>query len=176
MKKLLLAVILLALAVAAFVILRGDPTYADATDQFTAEELTSDGLVQVTVTASAKPYLVVYSTYANCPPGARFSPLLSEFYRTADRSKFQLIIKSYDDTEEQMIGDLKKYGFGCPVIPYTMTEKWTLPPTEVGVPNLVIIDTKTRRVVDERYHKGIFGLKNVGPEVPLETLRRIASR
>jgi len=31
-------------------------------------------------------------------------------------------------------------------------------------------------VVDERYHKGIFGLKNVGPEVPLETLRRIASR
>lgn len=176
-KKLVLTVVLLALvAVCVFLVLGDDSNYSDATDQFKAERLTANGLEQVTITASEKPYLVVYHTASWCPPSERFSPLLAEFYRTADRSKFQLIIKSYDNTEEQMTGELRRYGMDCPVIPYGTAVEWAIPPSEIGLPNLVIIDTRTRKVVDQRYYRGLFGLKNVGPDVPLETLRKIAGR
>lgn len=177
MRKMAVAVVLLALVGAgAYLALRPAPEYSDATDQFKAVRLSADGLEPVTVTASDRPYLAVYHTALWCGPSERFSQALADFYRTADKSRFQLVVKSYDRSDEELIEHMKKYGMDCPFIPFTVTDEWGIPPDEIGIPNLVIINTATRRVVDQRYHKGLFGLKNVGPDVPLETLKRLAGQ
>jgi thiol-disulfide isomerase/thioredoxin len=173
--KIFAAVLLVALVGwVAFLAFRRDPDYSDAPDTFDAVRLTEDELVPVTITASDKPYLVIYHTASWCQPSEQFSPVLADFYKSADKSKFQLVIKNYDFTEDQMIKELKRYGMNCAVISYMAPLDWGTPPTEIGIPNLVIVDTRTRKVIDQRYHQGLFGLRNVGPEVPLETLRKIA--
>jgi thiol-disulfide isomerase/thioredoxin len=175
--KILAAVLVVALiGVGVFLAFRQDPDYSDAPDKFDAVRLTEDGLVPVTVTASDKPYLVIYHTASWCQPSERFSPMLADFCKSADKSKFQLVIKNYDFTEDQMIKELKKYDMNCAVIPFMAPLDWGTPPTEIGIPNLVIVDTKTRKVIDQRYHQGLFGLRNVGPDVPLETLRKIVGK
>ena len=117
------------------------------------------------------PYLAVYHGAGWCGPCQRFSPTLAEFYRSADRTqmKFQLVMVDYDHSDDEMLAYMRQHEMGFPAVRVGSAGRWGKS-TGNGIPNLMIIDTATGKVVSSSFSGDTY----VGPGVPLEALKRIA--
>jgi thiol-disulfide isomerase/thioredoxin len=117
------------------------------------------------------PYLAVYHGAAWCGPCQRFSPTLAEFYRSTDRSKmkFQLVMVDYDRSDEEMLAYMRQHEMSFPAVRSGSAGSWGQA-TGNGIPNLMIVETATGKVIASSFNGDTF----VGPEVPLEALKRIA--
>lgn len=135
-------------------------------DEITAVSLHGQKATQGVFHPRDKPYLALYHGASWCPPCQAFSPTLAQFYHDADKSKFQLIMVNYDRSQEDMIDYMKEHVMEFPAIREGDAGKWAAA-TGDGIPNLIIIDTATGKVLDSSYS----GSDYKGPNAPLDTLR-----
>ena len=117
------------------------------------------------------PYLAVYHGAGWCPPCQQFSPRLAEFYHSmgSTQSKFQLLMVNYDRSDADMLAYMRQHKMEFPAVRRGAAGAWGAS-TGSGIPNLMIIDTATGKVVSSSFD----GDRYVGPQVPLEFLRKIA--
>ena len=119
------------------------------------------------------PYLAVYHGAGWCPPCQQFSPRLAEFYRDADKTKhrFQLFMVNYDRSDADMIAYMRRHRMEFPAVRRENAGGWGAA-TGDGIPNLIIIDTATGKVVTSSFD----GSTYVGCDGPLAALRRIVAQ
>jgi thiol-disulfide isomerase/thioredoxin len=119
------------------------------------------------------PYVAVYHGASWCGPCQAFSPRLSEFYRDADKTKdrFQLFMVNYDRSDEDMVAYMRQHRMEFPAISRGEAGAWGAS-TGRGIPNLIIIDTSTGKVVSSSFD----GSTYVGCDVPLKALRTIIAQ
>jgi thiol-disulfide isomerase/thioredoxin len=119
------------------------------------------------------PYLAVYHGAGWCQPCQRFSPVLAEFYHDADktRGRFQLVMVDYDQSRDDMIGYMREHRMEFPALRRGEAGAWG-ESTGSGIPNLIIIDTVTGKVVSSSFD----GATYVGCEQPLSVLRTIVAQ
>jgi thiol-disulfide isomerase/thioredoxin len=171
MKKFLITVVVFFGALQAFRECRPGPRFNNAAGALQVERLGSDGtVVREEFQPRLAPYLAVYHGASWCPPCQRFSPELAKFYHDSDKTKhlFQLIMANYDETHADMIAYMRQHRMEFPAISQKDAGAWGAA-TGPGIPNLVIIDTATGKVVSSSYDGSIYQ----GCEVPLAVLKAI---
>jgi thiol-disulfide isomerase/thioredoxin len=174
MKKLLLLVIIAFGAVAAFREFRPKPKFNGAADTLQVKRLAADGAVaSEDFQPRLAPYLAVYHGAGWCPPCQQFSPRLAEFYHAADKSRnrFQLVMVNYDRSDSDMIGYMRQHKMEFPAVRRADAGAWGAA-TGSGIPNLIIIDTATGRVVTSSFD----GSTYVGCDKPLGVLLKIVAQ
>jgi len=119
------------------------------------------------------PYLAVYHGAGWCPPCQHFSPGLAEFYHDADKTKhrFQLVMVNYDQSDEDMVAYMRQHRMEFPAVRRNEAGGWGKA-TGDGIPNLIIIDTATGKVVTSSFD----GSTYVGCDKPLSVLRTIIAQ
>lgn len=119
------------------------------------------------------PYLALYHGAGWCPPCQRFSPGLSQFYHSADKTgrTFQLVMVSYDESEADMVAYMREHKMEFPSVMRKEAGAWGAA-TGSGIPNLIIVDTATGSVVTSSFD----GSSYQGCEKPLNVLRTIIAQ
>jgi thiol-disulfide isomerase/thioredoxin len=174
MKKFLITMVVLFGALQAFRECRPRARFNTAADTLRVERLGSDGaVVREEFQPRLAPYLAVYHGASWCPPCQRFSPELAEFYHNSDKTKhrFQLVMVNYDESEADMIAYMRQHRMEFPAVGRNDAGAWGVS-TGDGIPNLVIIDTATGKVVTSSYD----GSTYQGCEAPLSVLRAIIAQ
>jgi thiol-disulfide isomerase/thioredoxin len=172
MKNLLTALLVLCVVLLAFRLVGRTANFVNAPRELAVTRIGPDGAaVQEKLRPLNAPYLAVYHGAGWCPPCQRFSPELAEFYHSADKAalKFQLVMVDYDHSEEEMLAYMRQHRMEFPAVIRGSAGPWGRS-TGNGIPNLMIIDTATGKVLSSSYDGGTY----VGPGVPLEALRKIA--
>jgi thiol-disulfide isomerase/thioredoxin len=173
-KRFLIVVILLFGAFAAVRQFRPAARFNKAEDSLSVKRLGADGaLVREDFQPRLAPYLAVYHGASWCPPCQAFSPRLSEFYHAADKSKarFQLLMVNYDRSDADMIAYMRQHKMEFPAVGRGEAGGWAAS-TGSGIPNLIIIDTATSKVVSSSFN----GSEYQGCDVPLGVLRTIIAQ
>jgi thiol-disulfide isomerase/thioredoxin len=150
------------------------PRFGAAEDTLHVERLGGDGtVIHEDLQPRLAPYLAVYHGAGWCPPCQQFSPRLAEFYRAADktRHRFQLVMVNYDNSEEDMVAYMRQHSMEFPAVRRGDAGLWGTA-TGSGIPNLIIIDTMTGKVVASSFD----GSTYQGCEVPLNVLRNIVAQ
>lgn len=174
MKKLILGI---CIVFGVFTILREmrpAPKFRTAVDTLRVERLGGDGnVIREEFQPRLAPYLAVYHGAGWCQPCQRFSPRLAEFYRDADKTKlrFQLMMVNYDQSDEDMIAYMRQHRMEFPSVRRSAAGAWGAA-TGSGIPNLIIIDTATGKVVTSSFD----GSTYVGCDVPLKVLETIVAQ
>ena len=138
------------------------------------QRLAGDGsLVREEFRPRLAPYLAIYHGAGWCPPCQRFSPRLAQFYHDADkaRRRFQLVMVDYDPSDADMAAYMRQHAMEFPAVRRAGAGAWGAA-TGRGIPNLVIVDTGTGRVVASSYE----GSAYVGCDKPLGVLRAIVAQ
>lgn len=174
MKKFILCACVVYGVFALFREYRPAPRFNGADGTIQVERLGSDGnVIREDFQPHLAHYLAVYHGAGWCPPCQRFSPHLAEFYHDADktRQRFQLVMVNYDHSDEDMVAYMRQHKMEFPATTVREAGRWGAS-TGDGIPNLVIIDTATGKVVSSSYE----GSSYVGCDEPLGVLRRIVSQ
>lgn len=174
MKKFLLAVFILFGLLAIFREFKRTPRFGTADNTLRVQRIGSDGaVVSEDFQPRLAPYLAVYHGAGWCSPCQRFSPRLAAFYHDADKTKvrFQLMMVNYDQSDEDMIAYMRQHTMEFPAVRRGGAGGWGAA-TGVGIPNLIIIDTSTGRVVSSSYD----GSTYQGCDKPLSVLRTIVAQ
>jgi thiol-disulfide isomerase/thioredoxin len=131
-----------------------------------------DGVVKIEpLNLKGKRYLAAYHGASWCPPCQTFSPSLASFYRKANRNNFTLLMVNYDRSPAAMHAYMKQHDMQFPAVARSEAGEWGAA-TGSGIPNLVIIDTLTGKVVDSSYD----GDNYKGPMAPLKTLEKLIAQ
>ena len=174
MKKLILSLCVIGGVFVALKTWRSAARFDKAGNTIQVERLGGDGtVVREEFQPRLAPYLAVYHGASWCPPCQQFSPRLSEFYHDADktRARFQLLMVNYDPTEPEMIAYMRQHKMEFPGVSRSEAGAWAAS-TGNGIPNLIIIDTATGKVVSSSFD----GSDYVGCDKPLGVLRTIIAQ
>ena len=174
MKKLLFVVLIAAGILPVLKDLRPAPRFGGADNTLTVKRLGSDGsVVREEFQPRLAPYLAVYHGAGWCPPCQRFSPSLAEFYHDADKARlrFQLVMVNYDNSEAEMIAYMRQHKMEFPAVSRKEAGAWGAA-TGRGIPNLIIVDTATGKVVASSFD----GSNYQGCDKPLRVLRTIIAQ
>jgi len=174
MKKFVITLVIFFGAIQAFKECRPAPRFNAAAGSLQVERLDGSGtVIHEEFQPRLAPYLAAYHGAGWCPPCQHFSPVLSEFYHDADKTKhrFQLIMVNYDQSDADMVAYMRQHNMEFPAINRSDAGAWGAA-TGPGIPNLVIIDTATGKVVSSSYS----GSTYQGCEVPLAVLRTIVAQ
>lgn len=175
MKNLVTLFIILCVIVGAYRLvgaLKHQANFAHAPSEIAVTRIVPSGdVVHETLNPLLAPYLAVYHGAGWCPPCQRFSPTLAEFYHAADKTgkRFQLVMVDYDRTEGDMLAYMRQHHMEFPAVMVASAGVWGKS-TGNGIPNLMIIETSTGKVVSSSYSGDTY----VGPGVPLDVLKNIA--
>jgi thiol-disulfide isomerase/thioredoxin len=174
MKKFFLCVCAVFGAYALYREYRPAPRFTNAEGTIQVERLGSGGdVVREEFKPALAPYLAVYHGAGWCGPCQRFSPHLAEFYHDADKTKlrFQLVMVNYDRSDEDMVAYMRQHKMEFPATTRREAGRWAAS-TGNGIPNLIIIDTATGKVVSSSFE----GSTYVGCDKPLGVLRKIIAQ
>ncbi len=174
MKKFLLGIVFLLALVTAFRELRLPVRFNKAADTLQVQRLGLDGrFSREEFQPRRAPYLAVYHSAGWCAPCQQFSPRLAEFYHAADKSRqrFQLLMVNYDQTDAEMDAYMRQHRMEFPALRRSEAGAWAKT-TGAGIPNLIIIDTASGKVVTSSFA----GSTYVGCDVPLKVLRTIVAQ
>lgn len=173
-KKLFLGTCAVFGLIALFKELRPAARFNSAADTLQVQRLGIDGtVVGEEFQPRRTPYLAVYHGASWCGPCQQFSPGLSEFYRNADKTnlRFQLVMVNYDRSDADMVAYMRQHRMEFPAVKRNAAGAWGAS-TGNGIPNLMIIDTSTGKVVSSSFD----GSTYVGCDVPLGVLRTIIAQ
>lgn len=157
--------------VSAFRAFRPGPKFNKASDSVQVTRLNGDGsLAHEDFRPRLAPYLAVYHGASWCGPCQAFSPQLCEFFHQADKTKgrFQLLMVNYDRSDADMVAYMREHRMEFPAVRRGDSGNWGAS-TGNGIPNLMIIDTATGKVVSSSFD----GSSYVGCDPPLRVLRTI---
>lgn len=171
-KNLTVVFLVICFGMAAAHFLKRKQSYATAPATIQVTRIDAGGaVVHETLNTLLTPYLALYHGAGWCSPCQRFSPDLAEFYHSADRTKgkFQLVMVNYDNSDDDMLAYMREHKMEFPAVRRESAGPWGKA-TGNGIPNLVIIETATGKVVSSSYDGDTY----VGPRVPLEVLEKIA--
>jgi thiol-disulfide isomerase/thioredoxin len=171
MKRFVISLCLFFAALSLFRSWRSTPHFAAAPGTLAVERLGGGGdVVHETFEPRQAPYLAVYHGASWCGPCQQFSPRLSEFYRDANKTKnrFQLLMVNYDHSEGDMVAYMRQHQMDFPAVRREDAGPWGAA-TGNGIPNLIIIDTASGKVVSSSFD----GSTYQGCDVPLGVLRTI---
>ncbi len=174
MKKFLLGIGVLLALVTVFKELRLAVRFNKAADTLQVQRLGSDGMVsREEFQPRRAPFLAVYHSAGWCSPCQQFSPRLAEFYHDADKSRqrFQLLMVDYDQSDGEMVAYMRQHRMEFPALRRSEAAGWGKTTGE-GIPNLIIIDTSSGKVVTSSFD----GSAYVGCDVPLKVLRTIIAQ
>jgi thiol-disulfide isomerase/thioredoxin len=174
MKKFLIVMVVFFGLMQAFREFRPTPRFSSAADTLRVERLDSDGtVIHEEFQPRLAPYLALYHGASWCGPCQQFSPRLSEFYRDADKTRlrFQLLMVNYDQSDSDMVAYMRQHHMEFPAIMRDDAGSWNAA-TGNGIPNLIIIDTATNKVVVSSFD----GSTYQGCDVPLNVLRTIIAQ
>lgn len=168
--KNIITVLLILCLIAAVVRLSHPPaSFFKAPPEIQVTRLAPGGIVvHEALDTRLAPYLALYHGAGWCPPCQRFSPRLAEFYHSADRKglKFQLVMVNYDRSEGDMLAYMRQHRMEFPAVMRGSAGLWAKS-TGNGIPNLMIVETSTGKVLSSSYDGDTY----VGPDVPLEALK-----
>jgi thiol-disulfide isomerase/thioredoxin len=173
-KKLLLGIFILFGIFAVLKELRPAARFNTAQETLQVKRIDSNGdVVNEEFQTRLAPYLAVYHGAGWCPPCQQFSPILAEFYHDANKTKlrFQLVMVNYDRSEADMVAYMRQHRMEFPALRRGEAGAWSKA-TGDGIPNLIIIDTATGKVVTSSFD----GSTYVGCEKPLEVLRTVVAQ
>jgi len=173
-KKLLLAILVVLGLVSALRMFKGSARFNTAPNAIQVQRLARNGAVlREEFQPRLAPYLAVYHGAGWCPPCQQFSPRLAEFYHAADKTRlrFQLVMVNYDRSDADMIGYMRQHRMEFPAVRRGEAGAWGAA-TGDGIPNLIIIDTSTGRVVTSSFD----GSTYVGCDEPLKVLGTIIAQ
>jgi thiol-disulfide isomerase/thioredoxin len=173
-KKLFFAVCVVFGLVAILKEMKPAAKFNTAADTFQVERLGANGaVVREYFHPRGAPYLAVYHGASWCGPCQQFSPRLCEFYHDANKSKdrFQLLMVNYDRSHSDMIAYMRQHSMEFSAVGKAEAGGWGAS-TGNGIPNLIIIDTATGRVVSSSFE----GSSYVGCDKPLGVLRTIIAQ
>jgi thiol-disulfide isomerase/thioredoxin len=154
--------------------LRPAPKFNKGGDTLQVRRLDASGdVVREEFQPRLAPYLAVYHGAGWCSPCQRFSPRLAEFYHDADKTgqRFQLLMVNHDYSDEDMVAYMRQHRMEFPALRRDEAGAWGVA-TGNGIPNLIIIDTATSKVVASSYD----GSTYVGCDKPLNVLRKIVAQ
>jgi thiol-disulfide isomerase/thioredoxin len=174
MKRFLLCACVVYGAYALFREYRPAPRFNGAEGAIQVERLGGGGdVIREDFQPRLAPYLAVYHGAGWCSPCQQFSPRLAEFYHDADKTRlrFQLVMVNYDHSDEDMVAYMRQHKMEFPATTVREAGRWGAS-TGNGIPNLVIIDTATGKVVSSSFE----GSSYVGCDKPLGILRRIVAQ
>jgi len=174
MRRFLIGIVIVLGLVALLRGLRPAPRFNRAQNTLNVQRLAADGTpVREEFQPRLAPYLAVYHGAGWCPPCQQFSPRLAEFYHDADKAghRFQLVMVNYDRSDADMVAYMRQHRMEFPALRRDEAGGWGAT-TGDGIPNLVIIDTSTGRVVASSFD----GSTYVGCDEPLKVLRKIISQ
>ena len=174
MKKFLIIMVVFFGLIEAFKEFRPGPRFGSAADTIRVERLGGGGtVIHEEFQPRLAPYLAVYHGASWCGPCQQFSPRLTKFYHNADKTqhRFQLMMVNYDQSDADMIAYMRQHGMGFPAVMRGDAGSWGAA-TGNGIPNLVIIDTVTGKVVTSSFD----GSTYQGCEIPLNVLRTIVAQ
>jgi len=117
-------------------------------------------------------YYVFYETASWCAPCKRFSPTLYSFYNLFHEmypDQFEIIVFSYDKSEEAMLKYASKSKVKFPHISYTGRDafKENVPILTAALPNLTVVDTEGNVLKSGFSKTGRY----MGPLVPMNFLK-----
>jgi thiol-disulfide isomerase/thioredoxin len=138
------------------------------------ERLGSDGImVHEAFNPRLAPYLAVYHGAGWCGPCQQFSPHLAEFYHDAAKTdlRFQLLMVNYDRSDADMGAYMREHKMEFPAVLRGDAGAWSAS-TGSGIPNLMIIDTNTGKVVVSSFR----GTDYQGCDEPLRVLAKIVAQ
>jgi thiol-disulfide isomerase/thioredoxin len=173
-KKFLLGMGFLLALVTVFRELRLPVRFNKAADTLQVQRLGADGTVsREEFQPRLAPFLAVYHGAGWCPPCQQFSPRLAEFFHDADKSRqrFQLVMINYDQSDAEMVAYMRQHRMEFPALRRSEAGGWGKA-TGNGIPNLIIIDTSSGKVVTSSFD----GSTYVGCDVPLKVLRTIVAQ
>ncbi|HXN45646.1 MAG TPA: thioredoxin-like domain-containing protein [Bryobacteraceae bacterium] len=174
MKKFLIGLVVVFGIFQAIKELRPKARFNTAEGALQVERLGTDGaVVHEEFQPRRAPYLAVYHGAGWCPPCQQFSPRLAEFYHDADKAngRFQLVMVNYDQSDADMISYMRQHRMEFPALRRNDAGGWGAATGE-GIPNLIIINTATGRVVTSSFD----GSTYVGCDAPLAVLRTIVAQ
>ncbi len=174
MKKLFLVICIVFGAYAVLREFRPKARFNTADGTLQVKRLREDGsVVSEEFQPRLAPYLAAYHGAGWCPPCQQFSPRLAEFYHDADktRQRFQLVMVNYDRSDADMVAYMRQHKMEFPAVRRGEAGAWGAA-TGNGIPNLIIIDTATGKVVISSYD----GSTYQGCDKPLRVLRTIMAQ
>jgi thiol-disulfide isomerase/thioredoxin len=174
MRKLILGIAVIFGLLAVYRGFHSRPRFDKAGDTLRVQRLDRDGQVdQEDFQPRNAPYLAVYHGASWCGPCQAFSPRLVEFYHAADKTKarFQLLMVNYDHSYDEMIVYMRQHKMEFAAVRRGDSGAWGAS-TGNGIPNLIIIDTSSGKVVSSSFD----GSTYVGCELPLRVLGTIISQ
>lgn len=174
MNRAVLGVVVLVAVVSAYKEFRPGPRFNKADDSVQVMRLASDGsIAHEQFQPRLARYLAVYHGASWCGPCQAFSPRLSEFFHDADKTKgrFQLLMVNYDHSDADMVAYMRQHRMEFPAVRRAESGNWGAS-TGNGIPNLIIIDTATGKVVSSSFD----GSSYVGCDSPLRVLRTIIAK
>ncbi len=148
-KRILLVALVLFGVVSLIKQFKRAPRFSSAPSTLQVERLGGDGAVlHEEFDPRQAPYLALYHGASWCLPCQAFSPRLAKFYHDAnkDKRRFQLLMVNYDRSEEGMVGYMRQHKMEFPAVMRHEAGAWGAS-TGDGIPNLVIIDTTSGKVV-----------------------------
>jgi len=173
-KKFLVGLVILFGVIALLRDLRPAARFNTAGNTLEVERLGSNGaVVREEFQPRLAPYLAVYHGAGWCSPCQQFSPRLAEFYHDADKTRFrfQLVMVNYDQSDEDMVAYMRQHKMEFPAVSRSRAGAWGAS-TGSGIPNLIIIDTSSGKVVTSSFS----GSTYVGCDKPLGVLRTIVAQ